>query len=120
MAQPDYRGARGSNAGDDFHELWALRQALALLDPDTRLTAVAVEGLKAEDESGAPLDTWDGVDCALYYGQNQDAPTERIVIEQFKYSAANPNQAWTVARLSQSTSKKGDNSVLGRLAKAWG
>ena len=29
MVQADYRGARGSNAGDDFHELWALRQALA-------------------------------------------------------------------------------------------
>lgn len=44
MAQPDFRGARGSNAGDDFHELWALRKALALLDPDTDLVAVAVEG----------------------------------------------------------------------------
>lgn len=53
MAQPDYRGARGSNAGDDFHELWALRQALALLDQDAGLTAVTVEGLRAEDESGA-------------------------------------------------------------------
>ena len=47
MVQADYRGARGSHAGDDFHELWALRQALTLLDEDTRLTAVAVEGLKA-------------------------------------------------------------------------
>ena len=63
MVQVDYRGARGANAGDDFHELWALRQALALLDQDTALTAIAVEGLRAEDESGTPQDTWDGVDC---------------------------------------------------------
>jgi hypothetical protein len=68
MVQVDYHGARGSNVGDDFHELWALRQALALLDQDTGLTAVAVEGLKAEDERGSPLDAWDGVDCTLYYG----------------------------------------------------
>jgi hypothetical protein len=67
MIQADYRGARGANAGDDFHELWALRQALALLDQDAELTAVVVEGLRAEDESGTPRDTWDGVDCTLYY-----------------------------------------------------
>ena len=117
--QPDYRGARGANAGDDFHELWALRQSLALLDPDSGLTAVSVEGLKAEDESGTPRDTWDGVDCALYYRGDQDSTVERIVIEQFKYSAANPDDAWTVARLTHSTNKKEDNSVVGRLAKAF-
>jgi hypothetical protein len=119
MVQADYRGARGSNAGDDFHELWSLRQALGLLDPDTGLTAVAVEGLRAEDEAGIPLDTWDGVDCTLYYGSDQAGSAERIVIDQVKYSAANPDKAWTVARLTQSTNKKKDNSVIGRLAKAF-
>ena len=73
MIQPDYRGARGSNAGDDFHELWALRQALALLDQESGLMAVSVEGLVAEDESGTPHDTWDGVDCTLYYGGDHAA-----------------------------------------------
>ena len=79
MGQPDYRGARGSNAGDDFHELWALRQALALLDQKSGLTAVSVEGLIAEDESGTPQDTWDGVDCTLYYGGDA-TKADRIVI----------------------------------------
>ena len=119
MVQADYRGARGANAGDDFHELWALRQALALLDQDTGLTAVAVEGLRAEDESGTPRDTWDGVDCTLYYGGDQVASAERIVIDQLKYSAAHPDQAWTVARLTQSSNRRRDNSVVGRLAKAF-
>ena len=73
MVQAAYRGARGANAGDDFHELWASRQALALLDQDAGLTAVAVEGLRVEDESGTPWGTWDGVDCTLYYGGNQAA-----------------------------------------------
>ena len=117
--KPDYRGARGSNAGDDFHELWALRQALALLDQDTGLTAVTVEGLRAEDESGTPTDTWDGVDCTLYYGGDHAASATRIVVAQLKYSAANPDQPWTVARLTQSSNKKKDNSVIGRLAKAF-
>jgi hypothetical protein len=119
MIQADYRGARGANAGDDFHELWALRQALMLLDQDAALTAVTVEGLRAEDESGTPRDTWDGVDCTLYYGGDHAASAERIVIAQLKYSAANPDQAWTVARLTQNSNKRQDNSVIGRLAKAF-
>src|SRR6266446_5002877 len=119
MIQADYRGARGANAGDDFHELWALRQALVLLDQDAELTAVTVEGLRAEDESGTPRDTWDGVDCTLYYGGDQAASAERIVIDQLKYSAAHPDQAWTVARLTQSSNQRQDNSVIGRLAKAF-
>ena len=119
MVQPDYRGARGGNAGDDFHELWALRQALALLDQNTGLTAIAVEGLRAEDEGGTPQDTWDGVDCTFYFGGDQAASAQRIVINQLKYSAANSDHAWTVARLTQSSNKKKDNSVIGRLAKAF-
>jgi hypothetical protein len=119
MVQADYRGARGANAGDNFHELWALRQALALLDQDAGLTAVAVEGLRAEDESRTPTDTWDGVDCTLYYGGDHAASAERIVVAQLKYSAANPDQPWTVARLAKSSNKKQDNSVIGRLAKAF-
>jgi hypothetical protein len=81
MVQADHRGARGANAGDDFHELCVLRHALALLDQDAKLTAVAVEGLKAEDESGTPRDTWHGVDCTLYYGDDHAASAERIVID---------------------------------------
>lgn len=120
MTQPDYRSARGSNAGDDFHELWALRQALALLDQDTGLAAVTVEGLKAEDESGTPQDTWDGVDCAFYFGGDDVNSVEHIEIDQLKYSSANPHGAWTLARLTSSSNKKRDNSVIGRLAKAFG
>jgi hypothetical protein len=119
MVHADYRGARGANAGDNFHELWALRQALALLDQDSELTAVAVEGLRAEDERGTPLDTWDGVDCTLYYGGDDATAAKRIVIAQLKYSAARPNHEWTIARLTQSSNKKQDNSVIARLAKAF-
>lgn len=119
MTQPDYRGARGSNAGDDFHELWALRQALALLNPTTRLAAVAVEGLRAEDEHGEPADTWDGADCTFYFEGGTVNSAKRIVIDQLKYSSANPQKSWTVSRLTSSTNKRGDNSVIARLAKVF-
>jgi len=120
MTQPDFRGARGSNAGDDFHELWALRQALALLNPRTRLVAVAVEGLRAEDEHGVPTNTWDGVDCAFYFEGNDVGSAKRVVIDQLKYSSANPEKTWTVSRLTSTSNKKGDNSVIARLAKVFG
>ncbi len=119
MAAADYRGARGANAGDDFHELWALRQALSTLAEDTNLLAVTVEGLRAEDEVGTLSETWDGVDCTFYYGGDAAATAERIIVDQLKYSAANPDQAWSIARLTHSSNKQGDNSVIGRLAKAF-
>jgi len=119
MTKPDYRGARGSNAGDDFHELWTLRQALMLLDHDTVLKAITVEGLRVEDEDGIPGDTWDGVDCTFYFGGDYLESAKRIVIDQVKYSAAHPEQTWTLSRLTYNTNKKHDNSVIGRLAKAF-
>jgi hypothetical protein len=119
MAQLDYRGARGSNAGDDFHELWALRRCLNLLRPDADLSGLTVEGLSAEDEHGTPADTWDGVDSALYFNGDSVASAERIEIIQFKYSAADPDAPWTIARLVRSSAKKTNNSVVRRLAVAF-
>ena len=116
MAQLNFRGARGSNAGDAFHALWALRQVLLLLDRNSKLGAVGVEGL-GRDEDGTSHDTWDGVDCTLYYGGDRIDTADCIVIAQLKYSSANPNQAWTVSRLTQSN--KPGKSVFGKLAKAF-
>lgn len=31
MVQADYRGARGANAGDNFHELWAFGNVVVQL-----------------------------------------------------------------------------------------
>jgi hypothetical protein len=45
MNAADYRAARGSLAGTSFHELWALSQAMKLLDTRTAVTAVSVEGV---------------------------------------------------------------------------
>ena len=54
----DPRGARGSNAGDDFHELWAARQAIRLLANEDGLEAITVEGVTNKDASGTPADAW--------------------------------------------------------------
>ena len=117
ISSVDYGGARGSNAGDQFHELWALQQVLELLRPGTHLTAVGVEGVRIEATAQTTDNpTWDGVDCALYYGGTSLETADRVEFVQLKYSAANPEKVWSVSRLIESTAKKGNNSVIRRLA----
>ncbi|HZW20236.1 hypothetical protein [Noviherbaspirillum sp.] len=113
----EFRGARGSNTGDDFHELWATRHAIRLLANNDDLEALTVEGLAATDEAGTAVETWDGVDCALYFGGRDAATARHVVLEQLKYSAATPDAPWTVARLAGGMRR--DKSVIARLAKAW-
>ena len=43
-------GAIESNAGDDYHILWACRRALHLLDPSYGLSLIRVEGVSRKDE----------------------------------------------------------------------
>jgi hypothetical protein len=119
MPNVDYTGALGSNAGDDFHELWAVQQSLDLLDANSGLSLVTVEGLRPDDEQGATTYQWSGVDCALYFGGHEAESCSRIVIQQLKYSGAAPHAAWTIARLTKSTGEKVNNSVIRRLADSF-
>lgn len=113
-------GARASNAGDQYQELWALQQALGLLVPSTGLAAVTVEGIASEGVDGDQR-VWDGVDCALYFGGKNLETANTVAIAQHKYSTTAPEKDWTIARLVRNTKKKeGDNSVLRRLADAFG
>ncbi len=78
----DYGGARGSNAGDQFHELWALDRALSLLNPATDLQALTVEGVRtSEDLTDDKATAWEGVDCALYYGDRTLAGANRVELD---------------------------------------
>lgn len=112
----DYGGARGSNAGDQFHELWALQQILGLLKPKSTLASVTVEGIRFTESPGtADAPTWDGVDCALLYGNPSLNQSDRVELVQLKYSGSSPSTPWTVARLCANTKATGNNSVLRRL-----
>ena len=112
----DYSGARGSNTGDEFHELWAVRQALGLLDVSSGLTALTVEGVPAIKGSGS---FWDGVDCTLLFGGKDLEGAERVEFQQLKYSAANPNKKWTVARTCRGRNGKPQTSLIRRLGDAF-
>lgn len=118
--RPSIRGARAANAGDDYHELWALREALTLLDPQSSLTAMTVEGLHPDDEASSPLGTWDGVDCGYYFGGEDLGSADRVVLDQVKYSTSEPALAWTIARLIRPSRRTRASSVIGRLGTAFG
>lgn len=119
MAKPDFKGARGSNTGDSFHELWALRESLHLLDVRSPLMALTVEGVLEEEPRDGYADQWEGVDCGLYYGGEAVETATSIELVQLKYSSANPDSAWTIANLTESSAKKTNNSVIRRLAAAF-
>jgi len=114
----DVLGAPASNAGDEFHEAWALGKALKLLDPASRLTELSVEGVRdgAETDNNA---NWDGVDCALYFDDPNSNESSRTELVQLKYSVASKSKKWTLARFCNSTKKTGNNSVARRLADAF-
>jgi hypothetical protein len=89
-------GARGSNAGDDFHYLWASRRVLRLLDSGSDLSVVRLEGLPAVDD---PDDSFEAIDVSEYFGgETFDAATS-VVVSQLKYSTTHPDLAWTSTRL---------------------
>jgi hypothetical protein len=109
-------GARGSTAGDVYHELWALRAALGLLMPKTELQAVTVEGV------GSPTageDRYAAVDCGLFYGGKSIPTATAIELVQLKYSTSKPTHHWTVARLTASDASSKDNSVIRGLATSF-
>jgi hypothetical protein len=114
----DFGGARGSNTGDDFHELWAMRQALRLIERGSQLSAMALEGLTADAGTGSE---WDAVDCTLLYGAEQESAADKVELQQLKYSAANANAPWTVARISapKTATAKPKSSVIGKMAKSY-
>lgn len=115
----EYLGARASNTGDDFHEWWALRLALQLLEPDTSLVAVTVEGVNLDNDNTQELTEWDSVDCGLLYGGHTIEQAEKVVIEQLKYSSSTPEKNWTVSELTNSKSKSSNNSIIRGLADSY-
>lgn len=114
-------GALPSNAGDDFHLLWAAEKLLNLLYPNSDLTSVTVEGPAWQDSVVADLEESKlySIDLAEYYGGETVHTATRIVFSQLKYSTYMGNTAWTASSLCQSDNKKKTNSVIRRLADTY-
>ena len=111
-------GARESNAGDDFHVLWAIRCAVQMLNPSSGLTAIKMEDISPLEPGFGRRDTFLGVDVTGYYGGNRLSNSSRVVVSQLKYSTRHPDTNWTAARLCAERST-GEASVIIRLADVY-
>lgn len=107
-----------SGAGDEFHVLWAARQALRLIDPNSDAKALHVESLAIDDLDDAD-DRMLGVDLTAYFGGSTFDEAAAVEVTQLKYSTRHPGVPWTAARLARGRSRRGANSVLRRLADAY-
>lgn len=92
-------GAPESNAGDEFHVLWAARRAVRLLDTSSPTQRVIVEGVGPVDDPDGD-DAFLGADLTEFEGGDTFAEADRTVLSQLKYSTRHPQRAWSVARLS--------------------
>ncbi|MBH3344162.1 ATP-binding protein [Pseudomonas parafulva] len=113
-------GAVESNAGDDYHVLWACRKALRLLDIHNDLVMVRVEGVSLSDETAvADPDSFLGVDLTEYYGSESFESASSVVVAQLKYSQRHPDRPWTAARLCEPVRGEKTRCVIARLAQAF-
>src|ERR1041384_3310924 len=108
-------GARESHAGDEFHFVWAARKTVKLLDPQSGLCRLRVEGVTPVDEAATKRrDAFLAVDVTEYFGGQDFARAQRTVVSQLKYSTRHPDQEWTVGRLCRRERNK--RSLFGSLA----
>lgn len=111
--------ASTSNAGDDFHLLWAVRRCFELLKPDTKLKAVKPEGVTPVD--AAEIDSTGhaflSVDLTEYF-EGLDLRSSSVVkYSQLKYSTTSPSAPWTLAAvISGKKSRSADGSLIRRFA----
>lgn len=108
-------GAKESNAGDEFHILWAVNRALQMLNPRSDLELIVMEGLSPIDSVASNPSLLLGADLTEYYGGSTFSGASRIVVSQLKHSHRQPHKAWTASRLAQLGSRKQDG-VIKRLA----
>lgn len=109
-----------SNAGDDFHKLWAVRKSLELLNHGSNLKSVTVEGPdynegEVIDETGEKLLS---IDTGEYYGGEDFESADRLVFSQLKYSTRQSKKTFTLARLTYEYKDK-SKSILGKLARTF-
>ncbi|MBU3228113.1 hypothetical protein [Clostridium algidicarnis] len=118
MDKKNNAGAVASNAGDDFHFIWAYKKLLEILKPNSELTAISVEGPTWEDYIYIGNDQkLYSIDLAEYYGGDSFERAQRVVFSQLKYSAYQMEKPWAAANLCASTN--GSNSIIRRLADTY-
>jgi hypothetical protein len=94
---------RASRDGDQFHYLWAARRCLRLLSPQSRLAAIAIEGVSpGETKNGNPADVGEEViDVAEYFDAEQLEKASLVRYMQLKHSTLHAEKQWTASGLDK-------------------
>lgn len=115
---PETPGAPESNAGDDFHVVWAARRALRLIDPHEKTSRVVVEGIGPIDDPEGD-DSFLVADLTEYEEGKCFLEASQVVVSQLKYSTRHPDRNWTVGRLSRGKTQSGEStSIISRMGDA--
>lgn len=120
MEKKNNAGAIASNAGDDFHLIWVCKKLLETLKPNSKLTAISVEGPTWTDSVQiSDDDALYSIDLAEYYGGSNFENADSVIFSQLKYSTYQMDKDWTASALCTKTSKNKDNSIVRRLADTY-
>ena len=107
---------RFRNAGDDFHFLWAGRRAMRLLDKNSGLVAVVMEGISSREQNTGDTTTAGvlGIDLAEYYGSEIFIESDNVLYYQLKYSTTDSDTQWSAGDLKEFWSYSGErfNSLV--------
>ena len=114
----DLPGARESNAGDEFHILWALYMCLQMIRPGSSLQCVVIEDVSPLDRTGASRRAFLAADITEYYDGERFDDATRVVLSQLKYSHRSPTKRWTAAQLAPSGTAR-EKTILGKLVDAY-
>lgn len=96
---------RASRDGHEFHEAWTARKATQLLWPDSKLTAIAVEGLSPVDQASSSSQTAEIADLTYYFGGKDFSRAQRTTFAQFKYSIADADNDFRASNAKKTIGK---------------
>jgi hypothetical protein len=98
-------GARASREGHEYHVAWAAKVALKLINPNTTLTGVAIEGFFVEDAANLSDEAMDIADLVQYHSGNSVSNAKKLEVLQFKYSPTQSEKDLTASDLKKTLSK---------------
>ncbi len=90
---------RSSRAGDEFHYVWAARQCLRLLDFNTTLSELSIEGAsKNADDTSIQAGEY-VIDVGEYHNNNETDELDHIIYHQLKHSTTRLDQHFVPSEL---------------------
>jgi hypothetical protein len=96
---------RASRDGHTYHETWAARIALELLQPSTDLVAITIENFSTEDEELVSDSAMEIADLVRYRGATSIEFASSVEVLQFKYSVSRSGVDMSASEIKKTLTK---------------